>query len=641
MTSKADNHQPQNAGVTLRSITLGLVLIPVNTYFIMANFLYHWRTLPTTLSLIYNVVITLAVLTLLNLALKRLVPRFAFSQGELLTIFVMLSLSSAISGHDMVQTLVPTIPYGFLSATPENEWQQLFWRYLPPWMVSDNVSSLQDFMKGESTLYTKAHLEDWIRPIFWWTMLLTGVIWVLVCLDALLRKQWVERERLAFPIIQLPLTMTHPDGWFFKSKMMWLGFVTVGVIDLINGLHVFFPAFPEMPTRSAEIGQFFTEKPWNAIGWTPLYILPFAVGLGFLMSLELSFSLWFFYLFWKGERVVGTALGLTALPGFPFNGPQGIGAYVGIACFALLGGRRYFLSILRHILHSQLDEGKEPLPYRWALLGLLGGLIFLVAFTHHAGMAMWTAMLYFLIFCLLAMGLTRVRAEAGPPAHEMFLANPRHFLVDLFGTRRLSGGSLTMMALYVAFNRSYRAHPMPHTLEGFKVAEVVQMKAHRLLWVMMLVTVVGILAACWAYLDVSYRIGNLNRGTHGNVGFNQLQRWLHHPTDTNFPAVAFMTGGFLFTGFLWWMRIRFSFWPFHPAGYAIAHHTSGAAFGYVWFPLFISWAIKLSLLKVGGIRLYRKVLPLFLGLILGEFVVGGTWVLIRLFWNVEVYSFYR
>ena len=50
---------------------------------------------------------------------------------------------------------------------------------------------------------------------------------------------------------------------------------------------------------------------------------------------------------------------------------------------------------------------------------------------------------------------------------------------------------------------------------------------------------------------------------------------------------------------------------------------------------------KAILLKVGGIRLYRKVFPLFLGILLGEFIIGGAWVLIRLFWDIGVYSFYR
>ncbi len=240
MTKQTKNHQAPNAGVTFRAVMLGLMLIPVNTYFIMANHLKYWSTLPTTISLIYNVIITLTVLLTFNQLLRYLLPRFALKQGELLTIYVMLSISSAIAGHDMMQTLVPVIPNGFWFATPENEWKELFWRYLPRWLTSDNLSTLKDFYDGETTFYTKSHLQDWLRPILWWTLFFTVLIWVMICLDMLFRKQWIERERLTYPIVRLPLEMTRPDGWLFRSKMMWIGFAIAGGIDLINGLHVFF-----------------------------------------------------------------------------------------------------------------------------------------------------------------------------------------------------------------------------------------------------------------------------------------------------------------------------------------------------------------------------------------------------------------
>ena len=41
--------------------------------------------------------------------------------------------------------------------------------------------------------------------------------------------------------------------------------------------------------------------------------------------------------------------------------------------------------------------------------------------------------LYFAVYYLLALGITRVRAEVGPPTHEMFVANPRHFIIDSLG----------------------------------------------------------------------------------------------------------------------------------------------------------------------------------------------------------------
>ena len=300
-------NQKPNASVTFRAVILGLALIPVNSYCIMANHLKYWSTLPTTISLIYNVIITLMVLIPVNFLIKRFLPRFALTQGEFLTIYVMLSVSSAIAGHDMMQTVVPTIPDAFWFATPENEWKELFWRHLPPWLIMDHLSSLTGFYEGDSTFHVGMHFRSWLRPILWWTVFLTVLIWVMICLNILLRRQWIERERLAYPIVQVPLEITRTDGRLFKSKMMWLGFAISGGIDLINGIHALVPSFLEIPIRHAEIGQFFTEKPWSAVGWVPVYILSFAVGLAFLMPLEMSFSVWFFYLFWKLEYVVGEA----------------------------------------------------------------------------------------------------------------------------------------------------------------------------------------------------------------------------------------------------------------------------------------------------------------------------------------------
>ena len=599
------------------------------------------------MSLIYNVVITLTVLVAFNFLLRFFLPRFALRHGEFLTIYVMLSISSAIAGHDMMQTVVPVIPNAFWFATPENEWQQLFWRHLPRWLTLDKMTVLQDFYEGDTTFYSKIYLYAWLRPIIWWTIFLSVIIWVMVCIDLLLRKQWIERERLTYPIVQLPLEMTRPDGRLFTSKMMWVGFAIAGGINLINGIHAFFPSFPEIPVRKADLGRYFTEKPWNAMGWTPIYILSFGVGLGFLMPLEMSFSLWFFYLFWKGERILGRALGFQFLPGFPYDGPQGVGAYMAVACFALYAGRRHFYAILKSIftraraVHSSADTDDTYLMvdtnYRWPVLGLLGGILFLFIFSYRGGMALWMVGLYFLVYYFLALGITRVRAEVGPPTHEMFVANPRQFIIDALGSRRLSTGSLTMMSIYYAFNRGYRAHPMPHTLEGFKLADELKMKQSRVVIAMMVAVVFGILASFWSYLVVSYDIG-ANPGL-GNGGYNLLRRWLYFPNETNVPAVIFMGVGFLFTGLLWWLRSRFPFFPFHPAGYAVA--SSVWTFGWLWFSVFVSWTIKTILLRVGGIRLYRKALPLFFGLLLGEFLVGGAWVLVRLIWGISVYSFYR
>ncbi len=640
MKKQIEKRQAQHAGVTLRATILGLALIPVNTYFIMANYVGYWSTLGTTMALIYSVVIILTVLVAINSLIRRLSPRLALKQGELLTIFVMLSVSSAISGHDVVQSIVPAIPSGHWFATPENEWKDLFWRHLPSVLTIDAPSKVEGFYQGESSFYLQGQIHYWIRPVLWWSALLTVILWVMVCLSIILRKQWIEHERLSYPIVQLPLAMTNPEGRFFTSKMMWIGFAIAGGINLINGIHVFLPAFPEIPIRSAELGKYITEEPWTAIGWTPFYILPFGVGLGFIMPLEMSFSLWFFYWVWKAERILGSAIGLQGLPNFPYNNPQAMGSYLALAVFAIIGGRRHFRSILKSVLKPQPYEAKEPMKYRWAVIGLVGGLLFLVAFSYQMGMEVWTILLYFLVYYLFAMSVSRIRAEVGPPTHELNRVDAPDLLAMVFGTRRFSTGSLVMMAFYRMFNRRSRSHPMPHTLEGFKVAEESGMNSSRLVIAMMIAVMVGAVAAFWAYLTAAYHTGlQFDMPSMAKRPYRAAQHWLYYPTSTNVPATIFMGVGFLVTGFIWWMRRIFPFWPFHPAGYAIA--SNNFTFGWLWFSVFVSWTIKSVLLRFGGIGLYRKAYPLFLGLILGEYLVGGGWVLVRLISGAQVYSFYR
>ena len=83
------------------------------------------------------------------------------------------------------------------------------------------------------------------------------------------------------------------------------------------------------------------------------------------------------------------------------------------------------------------------------------------------------------------------------------------------------------------------------------------------------------------------------------------------------------------------MKSRFLWWPFHPGGYVL---TTGAGFGREWFAVFISWAFKATILKTGGVRLYRKAVPLFLGLILGDYTLGCVWSLIGIAFGLPTYG---
>src|ERR687897_305522 len=70
--------------VTWRSLLLGLFLIPINAYWLVQMERVRYSAHPTTISLFFNVVFILLVVTLINAGVSRRWPRRALERGELL-----------------------------------------------------------------------------------------------------------------------------------------------------------------------------------------------------------------------------------------------------------------------------------------------------------------------------------------------------------------------------------------------------------------------------------------------------------------------------------------------------------------------------------------------------------------------------
>jgi len=628
------NPETPTKGVTRRAVILSILIIPFNAYFLINNHVYL-SGLPTTISLFYNVIIILSALTILNLGIKQICPDWALHQGELLTIYVMLAVASAMAGHDMLQTVIPALTHGFWYATPENDWQNLFWRYLPSGLVMSELQQLPSYYYGESSLYLEGRIWLWVKPTIWWTTFFTALVMVMACINLFVRERWTLEERLTYPIIFLPAEMTQPSGNLFISKLLWAGFALSASLALFNGVHYLIPNFPEIPNRKHEIGALFTQKPFNAIGFTPIYVLPFAVGLSFFMPLSLSFSVWFFYWLWKGIRIMGVASGFHSLPRFPYAGEQTTGAYLAITGFVLWDARRHFSSIFHSLFRRKNGEASRE--YGWAFTGMLLGTTFLVFWMQRAGMSFGVCLLYLGLYLIIGVSITRLRAEVGPPTHEMYESTPHRLLVMTMGTRRLGAGNLTVMGLLWGFNRGYRAHPMPHILEALKLSDVGHLHRGRLVGAMIIATVIGTIASYWAFIDMSYRDGAINNPPWG--GFIQLQNWLYYAKPSDWISIGFLGIGATIASFLRFMRFRFLWWTLHPAGFALTGSTWTV--GWLWFSIFISWLVKSILLKGGGIGAYRRAVPLFLGLLLGDYLVGGGWIIVRLIFRVDTYVFWR
>ncbi len=88
------------------------------------------------------------------------------------------------------------------------------------------------------------------------------LIFTLLCVNVLIRRAWVEQEKLSYPIIQLPLELTRngTGSVLFSNRLFLFGFSLTTMITLLNGLHFHYPTVPNLRLRT-EIGHLNPSAP--------------------------------------------------------------------------------------------------------------------------------------------------------------------------------------------------------------------------------------------------------------------------------------------------------------------------------------------------------------------------------------------
>ncbi|MBN1458044.1 MAG: hypothetical protein JXA57_00815 [Armatimonadetes bacterium] len=646
------------SGTTVwRGVLIGVLLLPVNAVWVLQmEHITAYGPIPSTISLFFNVIFILFFLVLANMALRRLSPRLALTRAELIIIYVMLATSTSLAGLDGMQVLLPVMTHGFWFATPENQWDQML-RSAPPWLVVSDHEILYGYYNGSTTLYQWKIVQAWLDPVLAWTGFITILIFVMICISVIVRAQWAERERLAFPIIQLPLAITEPGTALWRNPLLWIGFAGAGAIDIINGLHWLYPWLPYIsiaPTLdnygANDLMRFLPDMPWAAIGWLPVTFYPAVIGLAFLVPLDLLFATVFFFFWWKAMFVLAAALGLSqgfaeelSKSVFPYHNEQMFGGYLAIAIGPLVVGRRYYGAVWRRIIGRASDahDTGEGLSYRVAALGIVLGIALLVAFSIHAGLSPMLAVLFFIIFFVISIAVARVRAEFGSPVHDFHWAGPGQTITYVGGTANIRHRDLTTLSLLWWFNRAYRSHPIGNNIEGLQMASITRSPARAVVAAIVTASVLGTIAVFWGWLHYAYDLGVAAKwnasDARGVEMCTNLQSWIENPTQANFDSVFAIAAGFGITLLLAAVRTAYVGWPLHPVAYALSASWS---IHIVWMPMFIAWVVKSALLRYGGLQAYRRALPLFFGLILGESVVGCAWPIIGFIFGVPTYSFW-
>jgi hypothetical protein len=627
--------------ISVRSVIIGFLLLPLNAWWLAQIEYVRYSDNATTSALFFNAVSVLLVITALNGAIRRVAPSRTLSRVELLTIYIIVVIGSAIGGHDNLAILFGTIAYVVRGATPENAWAVHIHPLLPKHLVVTDLSVLDPLFRGDSTLYDPARLRAWSGPILRWTLFASLVTWTMMCMAAIFRRQW-DAERLNYPIVETPLEITSPKTKLFSRPLMWIGFGIGMSLQFINLAHTLWPAVPEVPIHVRLLN--FNGMPWSAANPIPLSMFPFAFGLSYMLPQQLAFSCWFFFLVARLEMVATAAVGYTEWGRFPYVQQQGVGAYYGVALFVLWAARGHlrnvWLPATGRVPASGRIDATEPFPYAWAFWGFIVGLVGLIWFSVEAGMSLTTALIFFGLWIPIVLTMARLRAELGLPTIELYQVGAEDIMQKIAGTAAFSRRDLTVMTLYFYLTRTHRQFPMCSFVDAFRIGDRTNAKLRSLAPVMVAACVLAILCAFWAYLHVVYHVGYESAKfapilvwAFGKDPWQKLDSWLVSPRRPDYGACGAYLFGIAFTGFLAYMRTRFVWWPFHPAGYLVS-----GSFGLMrlWLPIFATWLIKAVLLRYGGLGSYRKAQPLFIGLILGEFSAGFLRTVIDLVFNLHL-----
>jgi len=617
---------------------MGLTLIPLNVYWVIYSE-YRLYNILTVNPLFVTPVFYLFALVGINALLRRFARRWVFNPAEMVVIYAMLVMSCTIATHDYIINLVTTMSWAKWLATPENGWERSVLPLLPRWLVVTDRAALAGYFTGNASMYDPAILRAWAVPMLFWSAFIMVFGWVMFCLSVVFRKTWVEETRLSFPIVRLPLTLINPDESdnTLRSSVLWIGFGVASGISVLNGLQMWFPSLPHVQTRAVFLS--YAQAPWSALNGTPVTFYPFAIGLAYLVPLDISFSCWFFYVFIKMQSVVGQMLGYGGVPDFPYPHEQGIGAWFAFGIALLFMSRRYLRGVWRTAVNRDGGDAGEAFSYRVALIGLAVGVWLLMWFWRAAGIGMIWGVFTLGAFLLVSIGITRVRAEAGGQ-HAVWDPEPMN-LGRLFGSGLLGPGNMATSALSHWYWRLNRSHMMPGIFESLKLAGDCRVNLRSLVKPIMLALALSVVFGFWACLYVSYSQGALAKCV-GNGSWTAWEEfgWLGNGVQNGFrpdPARWGAVGASaLLVVALSWLRAEYAWFPLHPLGYCIGNELR-----WHWMPFFVAWLVKLLVLRHGGLKLYRRTLPFFLGLVLGDYTLAAIWSLIGVIWQTPTYQMFH
>ena len=561
------------------------------------------------------------------LALNRWIARSrisnGFSTGELAVVFAVLWLGASSFQLGVMGNMLGVMSAPEYFASAENRWAEFFHPHLKPWASPSNeFGGVRQFYNG---LPPGGSIPwgIWAVPLLWWGSLIAATLGVIICLMTIVHEQWHEHEKLTFPLADVPLALIgrEVDGrWetdWYHSPMFWIGAAVPLLIVGWNTLNWFNAQFPHIS---------FTQDPSGlAARHIPSFstrVDVFALGLAYFAPLQILRGMWLGWLVIGSEITLGNKFGFGQgmNPGFePWSdwgtqtaAWQCLGSLVLWVLWSLWMGRIHLKKVARSAFGRDVDlPDNFRRRYSVAAWGLLAGLIYMAFWFHEAGMA-WTVVLLFLpMILLLTLGMAKVIVESCFLQVEGAVS-AQTFVMQTLGTSHIPEASMTALVLsYVLFRSNY-GMMMPQVAFAGRLGDERGVPRGRLYLALGLGVFTAIAVAVVTMIVLGYDVGAFNFGSHpfrvGHIeAYETLRLKKEAATGPDYYRLAFFGIGMVFMAAVLAVRARFAGFWLHPVG--LTYATAAAVSITVW-NIFLAWAVKSVLIKIGGIRLVNRVKPM-------------------------------
>jgi hypothetical protein len=630
--------------ITIRSVVAGVLLsLVISVGFTYTRVALGQGSMSADYITAGAICILFVVMALVNPCLKLVRRDWGFTQAELVVIYIMLIVASTIPTWGFSGLFVSMLPGLYYFATPENNWAELLHPLVKSWMVPQDTQAITDFYEGLPA-GGSVPWGAWLGPLAIWCSFIIAIYLMMIAAMVLVRRQWVEHERLAFPLVQLPMEMTETGnvrdrvGPFLKNPVMWAGFLVPFCLLSARGLHQYFPVVPEPDFYSvASLFRNTTGLVFN-VSFT-------VIGFAYLLSLHVAVGFWFFHLLTK------CLMGWQMMTGYRLQGDierymEGTllvaflttGAMFALVAFGVWTARSHLREVWRKVVTGKgVDDTDEVLSYRAAVAILIvcGG--YTTVWLHLSGLPMAITVAFLLVAFAIFVFMARLVAEGGlgfmmPPMPAQPL------LINFAGTSAVTETGVFSLALSFSWAGNIRVLLMASAINAMKMAQGVGVLRRPLFWIILLAIVVSLVSSLTLLIWAAYEHGGVNLErplfTWNPQSTYEFARYkIANPVsfsttpDIIWPRALWTAiGGVMMAGLIL-LRHHFLWWPLHPLGFAVsASNISSQA----WFSIFIGSLIKAVVLKYGGARLYHALRPFFLGLILGQIVCAGVWLIIDL-----------